>query len=51
MSDDIIDRVVERVVGGKQNIVLDATVLTSIMACPRMSDFRFNLNLQQITFS
>ena len=48
MSDDIIDRVVERVVGGKQNIVLDATVLTSIMACPRMSDFRFNLNLQPI---
>ena len=33
----------------KQNIVMDATLLTSLMNCPRMSDFRFNLNLQQIS--
>jgi hypothetical protein len=34
--------------GGKQNVVLDATILSSLMACPRLSDFRFNMNLQSI---
>lgn len=48
MSDDIIDKVVENIAGGKTNIILDATVLASLMACPRMTDFRFNLNLQPI---
>lgn len=33
----------------KKNIILDATILTSIMACPRMSDFKFNMNLVSIT--
>jgi len=29
----------------KKNIVLDATILSSLMSCPRLTDFRFNLNL------
>lgn len=32
----------------KKNIVLDATVLTSLMACARLTDFRYNLNLHPI---
>lgn len=48
MSDDVIEQVVENIAGGKKNVILDATILTSLMACPRMSDFRFNLSLQPI---
>jgi hypothetical protein len=33
---------------GKKNVILDATVLTSIMACARLTDFRFNLNLYSL---
>jgi hypothetical protein len=43
-----INTVVERIMGGKQNVILDATILTSLMSCARLSDFRFNLNLQSI---
>lgn len=43
-----IGEVIEVPMHGKTNIVLDATILTSIMACGRMSDFRFNLNLTSI---
>ena len=32
----------------KKNIVMDATLLTSLMNCPRFSDFSFNLNLQSM---
>lgn len=32
----------------KKNIALDATVLTSLMACARMTDFRYNKNLTPI---
>lgn len=28
------------------NVVLDATILSSLMSCPRLSDFRFNHNLK-----
>lgn len=34
--------------GGKKNIILDATVLTTIMACARLADFRFNMSLISI---
>ncbi len=47
-NDSDIGRVVEIVQGGKKNVILDATVLTSLMSCPRLSDFRFNLSLQAI---
>lgn len=49
MNDEVIEQVVENIVGGKKNVVLDATVLSSLMACPRLTDFRFNLNLYPIT--
>jgi len=32
----------------KQNIILDATLLSAIMNCPRFSNFRFKMNLQSI---
>lgn len=31
----------------KQNVILDATVLSTLMSCPRLADFRFNHRLQQ----
>lgn len=40
---EIIDRTIR-----KANIILDATILTSIMTCPRYSDFRYNMNLVSI---
>ena len=43
-----INEIVDIPIGGKKNIILDATILTTIMGCPRLSDFRFNLNLQSI---
>jgi hypothetical protein len=43
-----LQEIVERPYGGKQNVVLDATVLTSLMNCPRLSDFRFNHNFISI---
>src|SRR5689334_1824749 len=30
----------------KKNIVLDATVLSTLMSCPRLADFRFNHNFE-----
>lgn len=47
-NDAMIDRVVENIAGGKKNVILDATVLTSLMSCARLTDFRFNLSLQSI---
>lgn len=32
----------------KKNVAIDATILTSLMACARMTDFRFNKNLVPI---
>jgi hypothetical protein len=32
----------------KQNVAIDATLLTAIMSCPRYTDLRFNNNLIQI---
>lgn len=29
----------------RKNVVLDATILSTLMSCPRLCDFRFNLNL------
>ena len=41
--DEIID-----ISMGRKNVILDSQILTSLMACPRLSDFRFNLNLVSI---
>lgn len=43
-----IQEVVEIIPGGKKNIIMDSQVLTGLMTCPRMSDFRFNMSLQSI---
>ncbi len=32
----------------KKNLILDATMLSTITACPRLADFRFNWNLQSL---
>jgi len=47
MTDHSIE-VETNVSNGKRNIVLDATVLTSLMNCPRFADLRFNLRLESI---
>lgn len=46
-TDEILDGVVERV-NNKHRVILDATVLTTLMSCPRLADFRFNMNLMNI---
>lgn len=33
----------------KKNIILDATVLSTLMSCARLADFRFNHHLQAVT--
>lgn len=43
-----LQQAVEIVAGGKKNVILDATILSTLMACPRLADFRFNHNLQSI---
>jgi hypothetical protein len=40
--------IVETPVGGKRNVILDATVLATLMNCACLADFRFNHNLQPI---
>lgn len=44
-----IQEVIDKPMGGKTNIILDATILTTLMSCPRLADFRFNYNLQAIS--
>ncbi len=44
-----IESVVEIPSIGKKNIILDATLLSSLMNCPRLSDFRFNHNFVSIS--
>ena len=43
-----IDEIVEIPQYGKKNVILDATVLTSLMSCGRLTDFQYNLNLRSI---
>lgn len=33
---------------GKKNVVMDATLLSSLMSCPRLFDLRFNHNFQSL---
>ena len=37
---------VEVVQGGKTNVIMDSQILTALMTCPRLADFRFNHRLQ-----
>lgn len=43
-----IGEVVDISMTGKANIVLDATMMTSLMNCARLADFRFNHNFMSI---
>jgi len=45
ISETNITEVVDKSLGGKTNVIMDSQILTSLMKCPRLSDFRFNLNL------
>jgi len=53
MTHQELDRIVQEAIDipsfGKKNIILDATMLTTLMACPRLFDFRFNHHLQQLS--
>lgn len=51
MTDPIIDinEIVEEIPGTKKkNVIMDSQVLTALMTCPRLTDFRFNMSLQSI---
>lgn len=55
MSDDIVEQItgvpIEQVIEKENkitNVVMDATFLTSLMNCPRKSQFQFEMNLQSI---
>jgi hypothetical protein len=39
---------VEKIEGGKTNIIMDSQILTALMTCPRLADFRFNHRLQPV---
>lgn len=43
-----IQSAVEIVAGGKKNVILDSQLLTTLMSCPRLADFRFNCNFISI---
>lgn len=49
LSETDIQEIVDIPMIGKKNVILDATLLTAIMSCPRAADFRFNLNLESIS--
>ncbi len=48
IDETMIETVVENIMGGKKNVILDATILTTLMGCPRLADLRFNHHLQSI---
>jgi len=43
-----LQEIVEVPTYGKKNVILDATILSTLMACPRLADFRFNHNFVSI---
>lgn len=43
-----INEVIEHPMGGKKNIVFDSQILSTLMGCPQLTDFRFNMNLQSM---
>src|SRR5438876_7808400 len=43
-----ITEVIDRPLGGKSNLILDSQIFSSIMNCPRLTDFRFNHNFISI---
>ena len=43
-----IDTVVEQILGGKKNVIMDSQILSTLMACGRLTDFRFNHNFMSL---
>ena len=43
-----IQEIVDIPMYGKKNVIVDATILTTLMGCPRQADLRFNHNLESI---
>ena len=43
-----LQEIVVEPMGGKKNVILDATVLSTLMSCGRLADFRFNHNFMSI---
>lgn len=43
-----LQEIIDIPMSGKRNVILDATVLSTLMSCPRLADFRFNHNLMGI---
>lgn len=48
VNETMIDTVVENIMGGKKNVILDATILSTLMGCARLADFRFNHNFMSV---
>lgn len=48
INETSIQEVIDITLGGKKNVILDATILTSLMACPCLADYRFNHNFMSI---
>lgn len=44
-----LQEIIDIPLGGKKNVILDSQILTALMACPRLTDFRFNHNLISIS--
>jgi hypothetical protein len=44
-----IREIVDIPASGKKNVIMDSQVLTSVMNCPRLTDFKFNHNFQSIS--
>lgn len=43
-----LQEIVDIPMGGKKNVILDSQVLTALMSCPRLMDFRFNYSFTSI---
>lgn len=43
-----ITDIIEQSISGRKNVILDSQILTAIMTCAQLTDFRFNHNFQSI---
>jgi hypothetical protein len=48
LSETNLSEIIDIPMGGKKNVIMDSQILTALMSCPRMADFRFNHNLMSI---
>lgn len=43
-----LNEIIDKPMSGKSNVILDSQILSTLMNCPRLADFRFNHNLVSI---